>query len=84
MRTSIVSFKSEIPTIEEIEQQVEKTREIIKVIKGMEASGELQLEQEAEIKPLPGPSLVEIMYVLLKIEERLERVEQKLDKLITK
>jgi len=64
---------------EDAEKMVEKEREILRALKGMEAAGEWKPISEEGPAPSQGGSLSDVINLLLRIEERIERIEQKLD-----
>jgi len=58
-------------------EQRERAKEIIKVVKGMQEEGEISLEKKEE--PQAGGSPADIIFLLLRMEQRMERIEQKID-----
>jgi hypothetical protein len=71
--------QGDLISLEEAKEMVEKEREIIKALKGMEAVGDWKPISEESPAPSQGASLSDVINLLLRIEERIERIEQKLD-----
>ncbi|MEM2924098.1 MAG: hypothetical protein QXJ68_00200 [Methanocellales archaeon] len=69
---------SDIISPEQAQQEAAKARDVLRILKGLETE---QLKMEGE-KISTSPNMSDVIYLLLRIEERIIQLEAKLDSLL--
>lgn len=71
---------SDLISPEEAQQEAAKARDVLRIVKGLKGE-QFKVEEE---KITSSPTMSDVIYLLLRIEERIIQLEAKLDSLLRK
>jgi hypothetical protein len=79
-KSELCASSSDLISPEEAQREAAKAKDVLRIIKGLKTEGQFKLEEE-KITGTGSPSISDVIYLLLRIEERIIQLEAKLDSL---